>query len=141
MTQQVDSDIWKALKKGIVEACNDLSITYDVAYPGNTYYPEMKPYIRVAYIPSPPVRMFIGNNRPHDRTGMLILTPVFPILNVDYSEYLSLPSDIAHYFYDGKMMLNNDVCVIVDGAPYVSPGGEDNGWWDVPVRINWRCFN
>lgn len=97
------------------------------------------PYFRIGRVSVDPIRMHLDFGKPHERTGSLIVTLVYP-LGSDVSVYDNIAGQVAEHFQDGTQMRYKDICVLVTDYPYVNEGYEDNGYWTVPVSIPWRCF-
>lgn len=86
-----------------------------------------------------PSRMMIGDGKPYDRSGFIIITLVYP-LGQDQSVYDQIAGQIADHFNDSTKMPMNGLCVSVPSYPQIVEGYEDNGYWSIPVRIPWRVF-
>lgn len=129
-----ETAIWLALKMRI----KTLSLNYAVAWPGMTYKPGSTPFIRVAQVRASPVRQSIENGQPHARTGILVLSVVYP-LGQDTSVYTQLAATIAEHFRDGTQMRYNNVCVTITKYPHVQDSYLDNGFLVTPVAVPWRC--
>lgn len=143
MSATIEVAIWLALKARIESRPDPLS-AIDVAWPAEAYTPkysgsQILPFIRVGRVSADPVRRQIAPGKPHERTGILVITLVYP-LGQDISVYDQLAAQIAEHFADGTQMVSNGVCVSVTSYPSVMDGFEDNGYWQTPVRIPWRCF-
>lgn len=146
MNPTVEVSIWLALKSRL-ESLSSVLSGLAVAWPGGStdlFSPphtgsKLLPYIRVGKVSADPIRRFIAGGKAHDRTGFLIITLVYP-LSQDISVYEQLAGKIADYFKDGTQMVSNGVCVSVTSYPSVLDGYEDNGYWQIPVRIPWRSF-
>lgn len=138
----VEVDIWLALKA----RTESFATSRAIAWPGEAFEVpsiggRLQPYLRVAFINATPARMLIKDGRPHERTGFLMLTMVYPIVaGVPLKTYLTEPAAIAAHFKDGTRTRYGNVCVSVPEYPYVMDGYEDEGYYTVPVRIPWRCF-
>lgn len=141
MNATVETKIWLALKSRI----DTLPLDFPVAWPGVRFDiphsgDSILPYIRSGRVVANPIRDFIANGQPYTRTGTLILTLVYPLSTLKSSSTLDYYGGIiADHFSDSKSMQYNDVCVTIPSYPTVSDGYEDNGYFNIPVRIPWRC--
>lgn len=135
MSAKIETSIWLAIKSRI----DDLSMAYDIAWPGERFNPGAKPYLRIGRVSATPIRELIADGKPHNRTGSIIITLVYPI-GPNVSVFDQIGATIAEHFIDGTQMRYGDVCVTVTSYPHVQEGYEDNGWWTVPVVIPWRTF-
>lgn len=147
MNATVETKIWLALKSRI----DTLPLDFPALMPGEpteapfdeagSYFAEgkLKPFIRVGRATADPSRTFIANGMPHVRTGFLILTLAHPMDAPNASVYYQYAGIIADHFSDSKSMQYNDVCVTISSYPTVSDGYDDNGYFNIPVRIPWRC--
>lgn len=140
MSAKIETAIWLALKSRVLS----LPLTLPFSWPGQTFTPpsvggKLVPYLRIGRVSTNPVRQTIAAGKPHERAGMLMVTLVHP-LGQDVSVYDQLGATIAEHFKDGAQMRSNPVCVSVTSYPHVQEGFEENGYWQVPVSIPWRCF-
>lgn len=142
MKAKVETAIWLALKLRV----ESLPLDYAKAWPSQVFAvphggvpPMPLPYLRIGRISVAPVRRLIAAGKPHERTGSLMITLVYPV-GQEVHVYDQLAGTIANYFKDGTQMNHEGVCVTVASYPHVQEGYEDNGYWTVPVRIPWRCF-
>lgn len=131
----IETKIWLALKARI----ESLPLTYDRAWPATKYEPSARaPYLRIGKLSVDPMRLVLADGKPHERTGMLMVTLVHP-LTQDFSVYQDLQGKIAEHFKDGTRMTCQGICVSVPTYPHCVDGYEGNGWWTAPVSIRWRC--
>lgn len=148
MNATVETKIWLALRERI----ESIPLDFPVIIPGDpteapfdeagSYFAEgkLKPFIRVGRATADPSRTFIANGMPHVRTGFLILTLSCPMSRkYNPSTYPYLAGTIAAHFSDSVSMRYDDVCVTISRYPHVDDGYEDNGYFNIPVRIPWRC--
>ncbi len=140
MSVKIETSIWLALKSRV----DSIPLSYPKAWPGKAFaVPDQnglpRPYLRVGRISVAPVRQLIADGKPHERTGALMVTLVYP-LGQETMTYDHLGGTIAESFKDGTQMRYGNVCVSVPSYPHVQEGFEDNGYWTVPVMIPWRCF-
>lgn len=135
MSAKIETSIWLAIKSRI----DELPLTYDIAWPGERFNPANQPYIRIGRVNATPQRELIANGKPHNRSGSIIMTLVYP-LGPNVSVFDQIAATIAEHFKDGTQMSYGDICVSVPSYPHVQEGYEDNGWWTVPVSIPWRTF-
>lgn len=142
MSAAVETKIWMALKSRV----DSLPLAYPRAWPGQTFEvphsgapPMPQPFLRIGRITMAPVRQLIAPGKPHDRIGSLMVTLVYP-LGQDVSVYDQIAGTVAEHFKDGTQMAYGGVCVTVTDYPHVQEGYTDNGYWNVPVQIPWRCF-
>lgn len=140
MRAKVETAIWLAMKSRV----ESLPLEYAKAWPSQVFaVPHDRtlpqPYLRIGRISVAPVRRLIASGKPHERTGSLMITLVYPV-GQEVHVYDQLAGTIANHFKDGTQMNHEGVCVTVASYPHVQEGYEDNGYWTVPVRIPWRCF-
>lgn len=136
----IETSIWLALQSRV----NMLPVTYAKAWPGEKFTPPNSnglpaPYLRIANITSPPDRQLIDSGKPYRRNGRLIITLVYP-LGQNISVYNQVAGLIAQHFSDKVKMRFGNVCVSITDYPHCQDGYEDNGYWTVPVSIQWECF-
>lgn len=136
----VETKIWLALKSRV----ETIPLTFVKAWPGQKFTPPagtntLPPYLRIGRVTVDPVRPLLGYGGPHQRTGRLIVTLVYP-LGPDTAVFDNIAGTIAAHFKDGTNMRYGDVCLTVPEYPYVNEGYEDNGYWTVPISIPWRCY-
>lgn len=141
MAAKIETSIWLAIRSRI----ETISLSYSKAWPGEYFEVPydadgLLPYLRVGRVSVAPIRRYIKDGEPHERTGSVIVTLVRPIINAPVSLYDQDAATIAEHFKDGTNMYSNGICVSVTSYPYVQEGYEDNGYWTVPVSIPWRCF-
>lgn len=110
------------------------------AWPAEPFEVDASAYLRIGDVSTTPTTILVATNKPHLRTGILIVTLVHPLTASAGEVYKDIAGQIAEHFYDGLSMRYLNACVTVDGAPHVQDGYLDNGYWTVPVAINWRCF-
>lgn len=136
MSAKIETSIWLAIKSRI----DALPLPYEKVWPGSAFeVTSIAPYLRIGRVTVAPVRRLIADGKPHERTGVLMVTLVYP-LGQNVSVYDQVAATIAEHFKDGTKMSYGSVCVTVRSYPHVGDGYEENGWWTVPVRIPWRCF-
>lgn len=142
MASKIETSIWLAIRARI----ETLSLRYELAWPGEVFEvphtgTELDAYLRIGRVSTAPVRMFIPDGKPHERTGSIIITLVYPIKpKITASLYDQVAGTIAEHFKDGTNMHYGGVCVSVTSYPYVQEGYLEDGYWTVPVSIPWRCF-
>lgn len=137
---KIETSIWLALKARI----ESLPLGFPRAWPGQTLDrpydgAALKPYLRIGRVSASPAGVMIDYAKPHDRRGSLIVTLVHP-LGPDTSVFDQYAGTIAEHFRDGTSMQYLATCVKVTEYPHVVEGYEDNGYWNVPIRIPWRAF-
>ncbi len=139
-TALLETRIWQAIKTRV----DTLLPQYKKAWPGEKFeLPSgndlLSPYIRIGRVSLAPARRYIADGRPHERTGSVIVTLVYP-LGQAFSVYDQIASEIADHFVDGTQMTFQNTCVNVTSYPHIQDGYEDMGYWTVPVVVPWRCF-
>lgn len=138
MSAKVDTAIWLALRARL----KTVSLSgWPVALPGEVFRPPNPPapFLRVGRVTAAPERMLIAPGKPHARIGAMMVTVVAPF-GQDPAVYDQWAATVAEHFRDGVAMRAHGVCVAVSSYPAVNPGYEDEGWWNVPVRIPWICY-
>lgn len=140
MAATIETSIWLAIKARV----ETIPLPYAKAWAGQTFKPPFEgttllPYLRIGRVTANPSRMFIGDGKPYDRNGFIIITLVYP-LGQDQAVYDQIAGQIADHFSDTTKMPLNGLCVSVPSAPHVVEGYEDSGYWSVPVRVPWRVF-
>lgn len=129
-------DIWLALKGRI----KTLSTSATIVWPTDKFVAPMGAYIKVAFINAAPRRVAVNDSFAHDHSGFLLLTFVAPLLKgLELGGYLSEAETIAAHFKDGVHMSYNGVCVRVSASPHIMDGFEQDGYWNIVVRIPWRA--
>lgn len=132
----VNKDIWMAIKARI----KTLSID-TITWPTDKFIQPASTYARVAFISSAPERILIKDGMKHDRSGMVIITFIAPLLDgLGLDSYINEADKIAKHFKDGTKMVYNGVCVQVPSYPRVGDGFEQDGYWCIPVGVPWRTF-
>lgn len=140
MSAKLETKLWLALKSRIDTLLPDLK----KAWPGVKFEVpssngRLEPYLSVGRVTAAPMRRHIATGKPHERTGFLMVTLVYP-LGQNTAVYEQIGAEIAEHFKDGTQMSYDGLCVTVTSYPHVQDGYEDGGYWFVPVRIQWRCF-
>ena len=140
MSAGIETSIWLALKSRVAT----LLTTYPKAWPGEVFAVPSSggkptPYLRIGRVSVAPVRLFLGDDEAHKRTGRLMVTLVYP-LGQDVAVYDQIAAGIARHFAEGTEMTFSNLKVEVADAPHVQEGYEDGGYWNVPVSIPWRCY-
>lgn len=140
MAANIETSIWLAIKSRI----DTLLPAYQKAYPGQVFTPPksgttLLPYLRIGRVTATPSRLFVGDGKPYQRTGFIIVTLVHP-LGQDVSVYDQIAGKISDHFNDETKMRYGNICVSVPSYPQVVEGHEDNGYWTCPVRIPWKTF-
>lgn len=143
MRPTIETKIWLALQSRIVDALPSV----EKAWPGMAYAPRVGvPFIRVGRVYGQPNTMMVDPRATKQRAGTLVLTYVMPmttgadrpdLANVSYIEQAAL---LAHSFQAGDSLQYDDVCVTITEPAHVQGGYQDDGWWSVPVTVQWRCF-
>lgn len=111
-----------------------------VAFPGEPFYPR-NAYIRFGEVYSDPLRITVDDGRPYLRTGFLMLTFVGKvIIGIRSEDYTRMAGRIAQHFQDNVKIRHEGVCVSIYNAPTFLTAYETDGYWNVPIRIPWRCF-
>lgn len=114
-------------------------LPFKVVYAGDVYRPASDPYARFGEVYADPVNVFVSDGRPHNRTGFVVITFVDTLPKP--SEYFAQQAGlIAALYNDGVKMTYGGVCVSVSSAATLLTAYETDGYWNVPVRIPWRCF-
>lgn len=136
-----ETDIWMAIKAKIAAMSLD---GLPIAWPAQKFAAPTSggvpaPYLRVGRVFTAPVRQFIDDGKPHRRSGSIVITVVYP-LGADVAVFDQMAGRVAQYFKDGTQMFYGGFCVKITSAPAVQEGFEDNGYWQVPVVIDWECF-
>lgn len=140
MSAGIETSIWLALKSRVTS----LLPTYPKAWPGEIFAVPSSggkpaPFLRVGRVSVAPERLFMGDDEEHKRTGRLVVTLVYP-LGQDVAVYDQIAASIARHFAEGTEMTFSGLTVVVSDTPHVQEGYEDNGYWNVPVSIPWRCY-
>lgn len=140
MAAGIETSIWLALKSRV----ESLPLSYAKAWPGQTFTPpsnagKLAPFLRIGRVVGTPIRQLIDYNNVSYRSGFLIITLVYP-LGQDVSVYDQIGSVIAAHFKDGTSTRYGNICVTIPEYPQVQEGYEDSGYWNTPVRIQWKCY-
>lgn len=136
-----ETAIWMAIKAKIAAMSLD---GLPIAWPAQKFAAPVSggvpaPYLRVGRVFTAPVRQFIDDGKPHRRSGSIGITVVYP-LGADVAVFDQMAGRVAQYFKDGTQMFYGGFCVKITSYPTVQEGFEDNGYWQVPVVIDWECF-
>ena len=114
-------------------------LPYKVVYAGELYKPSGDPYARFGEVHADPSGVFISDGKLYSRTGFVVITFVATLPKT--SEYFAQQAGlIAALYHDGVKMSYGGVCVSVSSAATLLNSYETDGYWNVPVRIPWRCF-
>lgn len=140
MTAGIETSIWLSLQSRVTS----LLPSYPKAWPGEVFAVPSSggkpaPFLRIGRVSVAPVRLFMGDDEEHKRTGRLIITLVYP-LGQDVAVYDQIAAGIARHFAEGTEMTFSGLTVVVSDTPHVQEGYEDNGYWNMPVSIPWRCY-
>lgn len=140
MAANLETTIWLAIKSRI----DTLLPAYSKAWPSQIFTPpsnstERLPYLRIGRVTATPARQFIADSKAYERTGFIIITLVYP-LGQSQSAYDQLAGSIADHFNDSVKMRSGGICVSIPSYPQIVEGYEDDGYWNIPVRVPWRTF-
>lgn len=140
MSAGIETSIWLALKSRV----DSLSLAYPKAWPGQVFMVpsaggKLLPFLRVGRVSVAPVNPYMDDGQPSWRNGVMIITLVHP-LGQDVAVYDQIAAGIATHFAKGTEMTYSGQTVSVKNTPHVQEGYEDNGYWNVPVSIPWRCY-
>lgn len=140
MAATTETKIWLALKSRI----ETIPLAYPKAWAGQVFTPPssgatLLPYLRIGRVSANPSRMFIGDGKPYDRNGFIIITLVYPLVE-NQALYDQIAGQIAEHFRDDVKMPYAGLCVSIPSYPHIVEGYEDSGFWSVPVRVPWRVF-
>lgn len=137
-----ETKIWEALKARVKAMLGGYPLawpTEDFDSPSDASAPWA--YIEVAHLVNDNSRIMIGSDDPHDRSGILQLSLMWPIANkTTNSQLVELAGQIAAFFPTDLSMSFQDVVVRVERAPDVAQAFREEAYWQVPVRVRWRCF-
>lgn len=138
MSLTIETKIWLALKSRI----DTLPFGWGVAWPGEVFRPAGNaPFLRVGLVHAAPARQFIEYGDPHQRTGFLILTIVYPLNGAMTAQHFEqMAGTIAAHFPDGEEMTYDGLTVTVPEYPQMMGGYAEDSYWQMPVRIKWECF-
>lgn len=115
-------------------------LNYPVAYPAEGFTPG-NAYIRFGEVHTDPARIMIDDGRPYMRSGFLMMTFAGKIINgVPSESYVRQAGLIAQHFKDSVKIRYMGICVTIYNAPTLLTAYETDGYWNIPVRIPWRCF-
>jgi hypothetical protein len=133
----IETKIWLALKSRI----DTLPFGWGIAWPGEVFRPAGNaPYLRVGMVHAAPARKYVDNGNPYERTGFLILTIVHPLNGTMTAQHFEqMAGTIADHFRDDTKMHSCGLCVSVPEYPQSMGGYAEGGYWQMPVRIRWRC--
>lgn len=140
MIPKIETSLWLAFKDRITS----MPLTIAKAWPGETFtFPtaggKPLPFLRVGRVSASPIRQMLAAGQAHERNGFIIVTLVYP-LGQSVSVYDEIAGTIAEHFKDGTALNYGSVCAIVTSYPHVAEGYTENGYWEIPVRIPWRCY-
>lgn len=142
--------IWLALKS-VISGIKLGTVDIDKAWPAQPYEPRTvngtpQPYLSVGRVSAVPVRMQIGSSKEHLYEGYLMLVLVHPLLrdttgkSVPEEAYIERAALVAAYFPEDSRISYGGVCLRVLTTPAVQDGYQDNGYWRIPIRIDWRSI-
>lgn len=126
-----------ALRNAAKEAAAVLSLP--LILPEEISIPKDSDYIDCSVTMAQPRRMFLASNKQHWRIGSLIMTCAFR-LGQKADVYLMEAQQIAEYFREGRCLQHGGLRVEVVNAPSIQEGYRDEGFWRIPVVIQWRAF-
>lgn len=138
---EIETKIWLAVKGHITA----LAGTVPVAWPGSPLFTpptsggQLSPYLAVGTVAAAPQRQVIAHRQPQLRVGVLTVVYVAP-LGPDVAALIEQAAKaLVPYFREGTCILYENVSVEFTAEPAVQDGYRDDGYWRIPVTINWRA--
>lgn len=144
----IPTKLWLALKSRVSAiTLNGQSI--DKAWPAQPYQPRTVngtplPYISVGRATARPVRLQVGSGKERLYEGSLILTLVQPLIvsttgvSTPEEAYVERAAQLAAYFPEDSRLNFMGVCLRITSEPFVGDGYQDQGYWRIPVTVDWR---
>ncbi len=125
------SDVAIALETGL----NAISPSIDTAWENIDYDPVVgTPYQRVYFMPADPDNSEVGGDI-YRQDGIFQVNLFYP-LKTGPSESTARAQLIRTTFKRGSTFSKNGINANIDATPKIKHGRVDNGWWMVPVEIN-----
>lgn len=136
MTATIESSIWLGFRRRL-----ELFTTFrdfDVAWPGSIYAPSNKLFLTPTISFARPEKVTISE-RASDRRGIFMVRVAAP-LGAASEVALQVASEIGQFFPADLPLRFNRIRFRVEGDAEVVGGYRDDGFWNVPVKINWQAF-
>lgn len=135
MAPHPNTKIWLALRSRL----EDASPKPNYAYPGEVFSPTDE-YVRVAFLPHPPVRVEISGKKKSLRRGLLALVLESPLRQAGEVS-LGTAENIAELFLEDQIICYMDTCVQILTNPHVAGGFLDKGRWQTPITVSWQTYS
>lgn len=135
----VETAIWMALRKRLEVFTTPMVSDFDIAWPGSTYSPNANRMFLSPTISYAKPENVLLTGKPKDRNGIFTVRVAYPLGDV-YEKALQVAGGLAHHFPDRLPLRYDDIRVRVEGDAEVVGGYRDNGFWNIPVKVNWRTF-
>lgn len=136
----VNNDLWTALEtRAKAYVATQL---LPVSWPNKEFAPPdnaPQSYLRVRFLPNQNERLYLENQGPQWRRGILQFTILTP-RNKGTTNTRSIVDAICTYFPDGYVMEHNGVRVRVTMEPTEGSGFPDGSYWVVVLSIYYESF-
>lgn len=138
---QIETKIWLVMK-GHIEA---LAGALQVAWPGSPLFApptsggELLPYLAIGTAAAAPQREVLAHRQPQRRIGVLTIVYVAPLGPPIAALIEQAAAALVPHFREGTCIFYEDVNVEFTAEPAVQDGYRDDGYWRIPVTINWRA--
>lgn len=139
---EVETKIWLTIKNHITATVGTLLA---VAWPASPLFTppaaegELLPYLAVGTVSAAPQRQFVEHGQPQLRTGVLTLTYVAPLGPPIAALIEQAAKVITPHYREGSCIHYDNVGIEFPSDPAVQDGYRDDGYWRIPVTINWRA--
>ena len=136
MTATIESSIWLGFRRRL-ETFTTFR-PFDIAWPGEIYSPSNRLFLTPTITFARPEKVTLSQ-KPSLRKGIFMVRVAAP-LGAASEVALQVASEIGQFFPADLPLRFNQIRFKVEGDAEVVGGYRDDGFWNVPVKINWQAF-
>ncbi len=135
-----ETAIWMALRQRLLTFVSEDVPDLEVAWPGSVYRPSAdQAFLAPTISYAKPEQVTIAGRKTL-RFGLFVVRIAMPLGSVA-EKALQVAGGLADHFPNRLPLNYGSIRVKVEGEAEVVGGyRDDNGFWNVPVKINWRSY-
>lgn len=135
-----ETAIWMALRQRLESFTTEAVSVLDIAWPASIYKPNAQRGFLAPTISYAKPEDVTISGRQKERRGLFVIRVALP-LGTASEKALQVAGGLANHFPDRLPLNYGSIRVKVEGEAEVVGGyRDDNGFWNVPVKINWRTY-
>jgi hypothetical protein len=124
---------YAAIRKLLEVQLNTVGGVFPTAFENVPFKPDVAPWQRVNLLPAKTLNPTFGSAHKRE-TGVLQVTLYYP-QNVGAASALARAETLRAGFPRGLSLVQGNVSVLIDEAPYIGPAANDGVWYQVPVSF------